>query len=129
MQFGYCLVWIVDFKTELPIAVVFGPGNAQDSPLTTPLLEQACDEHPQLARRCEYLRRWRRWNAVEHCTLFAAIAMLGGAWVAVKTGHPEKIRSAAKRHGKLILYHTDSLSGMPVGPVRLNASHGPVAST
>ncbi len=173
LQFGYCLVWVVDFKTELPIAVVFGAGNAQDSPLTKPLLEQACDEHPQLARRCEYfigdggydtlaifdfilqrlralpaitknprnasdpeadlatdalcvLRRrsplymalfhsrtsiertnsWakltfslkyhkqRGWNAVEHCVLFAAIAMLGVAWVAVKTGHPEKIRSA-----------------------------------
>jgi hypothetical protein len=53
-QFGYCLVWVVDFKTELPMALVFGAGNAQDSPLTKPLLEQACDEHPQLARRCEY---------------------------------------------------------------------------
>ena len=173
LQLGYCLVWIVDFKTELPIALVFGAGSAQDSPLTKPLLEQACDEHPQLARRCEYfigdggydtlaifdfilqrlralpaitknprnasdpeadlatdalcvLRRrsplymalfhsrtsiertnsWakltfnlkyhkqRGWNAVEHCVLFAAIAMLGVAWVAVKTGHPEKIRSA-----------------------------------
>ncbi len=172
-QFGYCLVWIVDFKTELPIALVFGAGNAQDSPLAKPLLDQACDEHPQLARRCEYfigdggydtlaifefilqrlqalpaitknprnasdpeadlatdafciLRRrsplymalfhsrtsvertnsWakltfnlkyhklRGWNAVEHCVLFAAIAMLSVAWVAVKTGHPDKIRSA-----------------------------------
>jgi hypothetical protein len=173
LQLGYCLVWIVDFKTELPIALVFGAGNAQDSPLAKPLLEQACDEHPQLARRCEYfigdagydtlaifdfilqrlralpaitknprnasdpeadlatdalcvLRRrsplymalfhsrtsiertnsWakltfnlkyhkqRGWNAVEHCVLFAAIAMLAVAWVAVKTGHPEKLRSA-----------------------------------
>jgi len=172
-QFGYCLVWIVDFKTELPIALVFGAGNAQDSPLTKPLLEQACNEHPYLAHRCEYfigdggydtlaifdfiltrlkalpaitknprnatdpeadlatdalcvLRRrsplymalfhsrtsveransWakltfnlkyhkqRGWNAVQHCVFFAAIAMLGVAWVAVKTGHPEKIRSA-----------------------------------
>lgn len=172
-QFGYCLVWVVDFKTELPIALVFGAGNAQDSPLTKPLLEQACDQHPHLARRCEYfigdggydtlaifdfiltrlkalpaitknprnapdpeadlatdsfciLRRrsplymalfhsrtsvertnsWakltfnlkyhkqRGWDAVEHCVLFAAIAMLSVAWVAAKTGHPEKIRSA-----------------------------------
>jgi len=172
-QLGYCLVWIVDFKTELPFALVFGGGNAQDSPLTQPLLEQACDEHPQLAERCEYfigdggydtltifdfiltrlralpaitknprnapdpaadlatdalcvLRRksplymalfhsrtsveransWakltfnlkyhkqRGWNAVQHCVLFAAIAMLCVAWVAVKTGHPDKIRSA-----------------------------------
>jgi len=173
LQFGYCLLWIVDFKSELPIAVVFGAGNAQDSPLTQPLLEQAETAHPELARRCEYfigdggydtlaifefilerlraipaitknprnaadpqadlatdaysvLRRrsplytalfhcrtsvertnsWakltfnlkhhkhRGWEAVERCVLFAAIAMLGVAWVAVKTGHPEKIRSA-----------------------------------
>jgi len=172
-QLGYCLVWIVDFKTELPFALVFGGGNAQDSPLTQPLVEQACAEHPQLARRCEYfiadggydtlaifdfiltrlralpaitknprnapdpeadlatdalcvLRRksplymalfhsrtsveransWakltfnlkyhkqRGWQAVQQCVLFAAIAMLGVAWVAVKTGHPDKIRSA-----------------------------------
>jgi hypothetical protein len=36
----------------------------------------------------------RGWNAVEHCALFAAIAMLAVAWVAVETGHPDKIRSA-----------------------------------
>jgi hypothetical protein len=173
LQFGYCLVWIVDFKTELPFAVVFGAGNAQDGPLTRPLLEQACAEHPGLARHCQYfigdgsydavnifefilrrlrglpaitknprnapnpaadlatdaycvLRRgsiwyqalfnsrtsveransWakltfnlkyhkhRGWEGVERCVLFAAIAMLGIAWVAVKTGHPDKIRSA-----------------------------------
>jgi len=173
LQFGYCLLWVVDFKTELPMALVFGAGSAQDSPLTAPLLEQACEEHPQLAHRCQYfiadggydtldifdfilqrlralpaitknprnasdptadlatdelcvLRRrspwymalfhsrtsvertnsWakltfnlrnqkqRGWDAVEHCVLFAAIAMLGVAWVAVKTGHPDKIRSA-----------------------------------
>ncbi len=173
LQLGYCLLWVVDFKTELPMAVVFGGGNAQDSPLALPLLEQACAEHPQLAHRCHYfiadggydtldifdfilqrlralpaitknprnapdpeadlatdaycvLRRrsplymalfhsrtsvertnsWakltfnlkchkhRGWQAVERCVLFAAIAMLGVAWVAVKTGHPDKIRSA-----------------------------------
>ena len=173
LQFGYCLLWVVDFKTELPMAVVFGGGSAQDSPLALPLLEQACAEHPQLARRCHYfiadggydtldifdfilqrlralptitknprnapdpeadlatdaycvLRRrsplymalfhsrtsveransWakltfnlkhhkhRGWQAVERCVLFAAIAMLGVAWGAVKTGHPDKIRSA-----------------------------------
>jgi hypothetical protein len=173
LQFGYCLLWVVDFKTELPLAVVFGAGNAQDSPLALPLLKQACAEHPHLAQRCRYfiadggydtldifdfilqrlralpaitknprnasnpeddlatdaycvLRRrtplymalfhcrtsiertnsWtkltfnlkyhkhRGWQAVERCVFFAAIAMLGVAWVAVKTGHPDKIRSA-----------------------------------
>ena len=173
LQFGYCLLWIVDFKTELPIALVFAAGNAQDSPLTVPLLKEACEAHPSLAHRCQYfiadggydtldifnfilqrlralptitknprnasdptadlatdelcvLRRrsplymalfhsrtsvertnsWakltfnlknqkqRGWNAVEHCVLYAAIAMLSVAWVAVKTGHPDKIRSA-----------------------------------
>ena len=171
-QFGYCMLWIVDYKSELPFAVVFGAGSAQDSPLTQPLLEQACAEHPLLAYRCQFvsgdsgydavpifefilerlralpaitknprnasdptntatdaycvLRRpgpwhqvvhnchtavdhshswakltfnlkyhkFRGWDAVERCVLFAAIAMLGVAWVAVKTGHPDKIRSA-----------------------------------
>ncbi len=173
LQFGYCVLFVVDVKTELPLALLFGGGEAQDSPLAEPLLEEARREHPALAERCwlvigdggydvlhvfEYilhrlralpvitrnprnaadphadlatdalcvLRRpspWhkalfrsrtavertnsrikltfnlkyhknRGWNAVEHCTLFAAIAMLAVAWVAVKTGHPDKIRSA-----------------------------------
>lgn len=172
-QFGYCLLWVVDFKTELPFAVVFGAGDAHDSPLAVPLLEQACAEHPRLARRCNYLiadgsydtvdfftfalqrlraiaavtknprnaadptadlrtdtycvlrrdtlayhavfncrtsvertnswakltfnlkyHKYRGWEAVLRCVLFTAIAMLSVAWVAVKTGHPEKIRSA-----------------------------------
>jgi hypothetical protein len=172
-QFGYCLVWIVDFKTELPFALLFGAGDAHDSPLALPLLKQACAEHPTLQHRCQYviadgsydsiaffefvldhlraiatvtknprnapdptadlstdaycvLRRgslayhalfnsrtsveranswakltfnlkyhkYRGWDAIERCVLFAAIAMLGVAWVAVKTGHPEKIRCA-----------------------------------
>ena len=49
LQFGYCLVWIVDFKSELPLALVFGAGNAQDSPLALPLLRQACTQQPTLA--------------------------------------------------------------------------------
>jgi len=32
LQFGYCWLWVVDFKTELPIAVVFGAGSAQACP-------------------------------------------------------------------------------------------------
>lgn len=173
LQFGYSLLFVVDFKTELPLALLFAAGDAEDSPLAEPLLEQARTEHPALAERCELvigdgsydvvhifayilhrlralpvitknprraadpqadlatdtlclLRRPSPWhraisrsrtaierhnsrtkltfnlkyhknrgrNAVEHCVLFAMIAMLGVAWVAVKTGHPEKIRSA-----------------------------------
>lgn len=171
-QFGYCMLWIVDYKSELPFAVVFGTGSAQDSPLAQPLLKQACAEHPVLARRCQYIsgdsgydavhifefilerlralpaitknprnasdptntatdaycllhrpspwhqaihnchtavdhsHSWakltfnlkyhknRGWDAVERCVLVATIAMLAVAWVAVKTGHPDKIRSA-----------------------------------
>ncbi len=173
LQFGYSLLFIIDFKTELPFAMLFTGGNAQDSPCIKPLLDQACTEHPDLAARCQFvlgdggydtlaffeytlnhlralpaatknprnaadpladlatdalsvLRRpspWhkalfrsrtavertnsrtkfifnlkyhknRGWNAVEHCALFAVIAMLGAAWVAVETGHPDKLRSA-----------------------------------
>ena len=173
LQFGYSLLFIIDFKTELPFAVLFTGGSAQDSPCIKPLLDQACTQHPDLAERCQFalgdggydtlaffeyilnrlhalpaatknprnaadphadlatdafcvLRRpspWhkalfrsrtavertnsrikflvnlkyhknRGWNAVQHCALFATIAMLGAAWVAVETGHPDKLRSA-----------------------------------
>jgi hypothetical protein len=173
LQFGYSLLFVVDFKTELPFALLFGEGSAHDAPLAQPLLEQACTEHPELAVRCAravgdasydavaifawfltrlralpiitknprnaadpqadlatdalcLLRRPSVWhtalfhsrtavertngrikltfnlryhknrgrNAVEHAALFAAIAMLAAAWVAVETGHPEKIRAA-----------------------------------
>lgn len=172
LQFGYSLLFVVDFKSELPFALCFAGGSAHDSPLAQPLLEDACQRHPQLAQNCQFaigdasydaihifelilnrlralpaitknprraadpqadlatdalcvLRRrspWykalfysreavertnsriklafnlryqkqRGWEAVERCTLFAAIAMLTAAWVAVATGHPEKIRS------------------------------------
>jgi hypothetical protein len=36
----------------------------------------------------------RGWEAVAQCALFAVIAMLSVAWVAVKTAHPEKLRSS-----------------------------------
>jgi hypothetical protein len=173
LQFGYSLLFVVDFKTELPFALCFAGGNAQDSPLTCPLLEEAGKQHPTLTERCQFvlgdggydtieifefilkrlralpaitknprnladpqadsatdarcvLRRRSPWymalfhsrtsvertnarikltfnlrhhkqrgaNAVAHCALFAMIAMLAAAWVAVATGHPEKIRSS-----------------------------------
>jgi len=46
-----------------------------------------------LPRSVKY-HKHRGWEAVARCVFFAAIAMLGVAWVAVKTGHPNKIRSA-----------------------------------
>ncbi len=173
LQFGYSLLFVVDFKSELPFALSFAGGSVHDSPLAQPLLEEACKQHPQLEQNCGYvigdagydavhifqlilnrlralpaitknprraddpqadlatdafcvLRRrspWyqalfysreavertnsrikltfnlryqkqRGWEAVERCALFAAIAMLTAAWVAVATGHPEKIRSS-----------------------------------
>ena len=173
LQFGYSLLFVVDFKTELPFAMLFTGGAAHDGPLAKPLLEQARQDHPDLAEHCSIvtgdasydavpifqyildrllaipvitknprnaadphadlatdefclLRRpgpchralfgsrtavertnsrvklnfnlryhkQRGRNAVEHCALFAAIAMLCVAWVAMETGHPEKIRSA-----------------------------------
>ncbi len=173
LQFGYSVLFVVDFKTELPFALHFAGGSVHDSPLAVPLFEQAQADHPELATRCEVavadasydtvavfewflnrlqalpvitknprnaadpqadlttdtlcvLRRPSPWhtalfhsrtavertngrikltfnlryhknrgrNAVEHATLFAAIAMLAVAWVAVATGHPAKIRSA-----------------------------------
>ena len=36
----------------------------------------------------------RGWQSVEKCALLALIARLSVAWVAVKTGHPQKIRSS-----------------------------------
>jgi hypothetical protein len=173
LQLGYSLLFVVDFKTELPFAVCFAGGSVQDSPLAQPLFENVCKNHPELAQFCQFvmgdagydtvhifefilnrlralpiltknprraadpqadlttdtlcvLRRrspWykalfysrngvertnsriklifnlryhkqRGWDAVAHCALFAMIAMLSVAWVAVKTGHPEKIRSS-----------------------------------
>jgi len=63
-QFGYCMLWIVDYKSELPFAVVFGAGSAQDSPLAKPLLKQACAEHPVLARRCQYISGDSGYDAI-----------------------------------------------------------------
>lgn len=173
LQFGYSLLFVVDFKTELPFALLFTGGAAHDGPLAESLLDQARHDHPDLAERCElatgdasydavpifqYIlkrlqampvitknprnaadpladlatdefclfrrpgpchralfnsrtavertnsrikltfnlryHKQRGWNVVEHCALFAVIAMLSVAWVAMETGHPEKIRSA-----------------------------------
>jgi hypothetical protein len=51
--------------------------------------------HSRLKLTCNLKNHKQRGgNAVAHCTLFAAIAMLGVALVAVETGHPDKIRAA-----------------------------------
>lgn len=55
---------MVDFKTELPLALLFAGGNARDSPLTEPLLEQARAEHPLLAERCWLVVGDRGYDAV-----------------------------------------------------------------
>jgi hypothetical protein len=173
LQFGYSLLFVVDFKTELPFAFCFAGGSVQDSPLAVPLLEEAGTLHPLLAQACQFVlgdggydavqifefilnqlhalpaitknprrakdpqadlttdtlcvlrrrspeyqalfhsrtgvertnsriklnfnlryQKQRGWEAVNRCALFALIAMLSAAWVAVKTGHPDKIRAS-----------------------------------
>jgi hypothetical protein len=55
LQFGYCLLFVIDFKTELPFACLFANGSAHDSPLAEPILQQALAEHPDLTPRCTYV--------------------------------------------------------------------------
>jgi len=54
LQLGYCWLLVIDFKTELPFACLFANGSAHDSPLAKSILQQAVDEHPDLAARCIY---------------------------------------------------------------------------
>jgi len=54
LQLGYSLLFVIDFKSELPFACLFAHGSANDSPLAEPILHQALDEHPDLTRRCTY---------------------------------------------------------------------------
>lgn len=54
LQFGYCLLFVIDFKTELPFACLFANGSAHDSPLAEPILQQALAQHPDLTARCTY---------------------------------------------------------------------------
>lgn len=61
------MVWIVDFKSELPLALRFGAGNAQDSPLALPLFRQACAEQPELARRCQYCIGDGSYDTLDFC--------------------------------------------------------------
>jgi hypothetical protein len=55
LQLGYSLLFLIDFKSELPFACLFANGSANDGPLAEPTLQQALDEHPDLAARCTYV--------------------------------------------------------------------------
>jgi len=55
LQLGYCLLFVTDFKTELPFVCLFANGSAHDSPLAQPSLQQALDQQPDLAARCTYV--------------------------------------------------------------------------
>ncbi len=55
LQLGYSLLFLIDFKSELPFACLFANGSANDGPLAQPTLQQAVDEHPDLAARCTYV--------------------------------------------------------------------------
>jgi len=43
---------VIDFKSELPLAVIFAGGEVQDSLFASELLAQAQATHPALAERC-----------------------------------------------------------------------------
>jgi hypothetical protein len=55
LQLGYSLLFVIDFKSELPFACLFANGSANDSPLAEPILQQARAQHPDLANRCTYV--------------------------------------------------------------------------
>jgi hypothetical protein len=54
LQLGYSLLFLIDFKSELPFACLFANGSANDGPLAQPTLQQALDQYPDLASRCTY---------------------------------------------------------------------------
>lgn len=55
LQLGYSLLFLIDFKSELPFACFFTNGRANDGPLAEPTFQQALAEHPELASRCTYV--------------------------------------------------------------------------
>lgn len=64
IQYGYNIVVVVDFKTELPIAFLFVEGNENDSPHAVPALEQAEREHPTVVARTEFIFADGNYDAV-----------------------------------------------------------------
>jgi hypothetical protein len=68
LQLGYSLVFLIDFRSELPFACLFAGGSAHDSPLAKPTLQQALDEHPGLADRCTYVVADGGYDAIDFFT-------------------------------------------------------------
>ena len=64
IQYGYNVILVVDFKTELPIAFLFVAGNEQDSPHAVPALEQAEQEHPTVVAHTDFLFADGNYDAV-----------------------------------------------------------------
>lgn len=64
IQYGYNIIIVVDFKTELPIAFLFVEGNEHDAPHAVPALEQAEREHPTVVARSEFVFADGNYDAV-----------------------------------------------------------------
>jgi hypothetical protein len=69
LQLGYSLLFLIDFRSELPFACLFANGSAHDSPLAKPTLQQALDEHPDLADCCIYVVADGSYDATDFFTL------------------------------------------------------------
>ena len=68
LQLGYSLLFLIDFKSELPFACLFANGNANDGPLAKPTFQQALNEHPDLASRCTYVVADASYDTLEFFT-------------------------------------------------------------
>lgn len=64
IQYGYNIILVVDFKTELPIAFLFVEGNERDSPHAVPALKQAAQEHPTVVNHTEFVFADGAYDAV-----------------------------------------------------------------
>jgi len=68
LQLGYSLVFLIDFRSELPFACLFANGSAHDAPLARPALQQACAAHPDLADRCIYALADGNYDTIDFFT-------------------------------------------------------------
>lgn len=65
IQYGYNIILVVDFKTELPIGFLFVAGDERDSPHAVPALKQAEREHPEVVAKTEFVFADSGYDAVD----------------------------------------------------------------